>query len=313
VVDSRRHRQKQNGRKPPFRNQAPTILIVSEGLTEEEYFKGFWNACHNPRVTIKVIGRSGTPKKVVEVAKEKRDEAAARAGQENDDNIGFDSVWCVYDVDDHPHHHEAREMADVNDIKIAILNPCFELWLLLHFRENLGEEDRDAIQSLLKQHYADYDKHVDYELCSQGYEQAVIRAKKLDRLASQISQAARNPTTGVYKLTELIRGTCPPIHGAWWVGMEVETREMMIVLQNGNLITADCYLHGIIDREIRWRLRGTISVDGGITGYLEYPASEGDLRYQNFAGRLSQDENTIEGRAVFDDGGGNDHIWTRII
>lgn len=308
-----RHRQKQSGRKPPFRNQAPTILIVSEGLTEEEYFNAFWNACHNPRVTIDVIGRSGTPKRVVEAAKEKMDAASARARRENDSNIEFDSVWCVYDVDDHPYHHEAREMAVANGINIALSNPCFELWLLLHFRGDPGEQHRDTIQTFLKQHDAEYDKHVNFELYSKGYEEAVVRAKSLDNLASQIMQEKRNPTTGVYKLTELIRGSCPSVRGAWSIGVEANNQEMIVIVQNGNHLSADCISHGSIDRQIRWQLNGSISVDGQITGFLEYPETAKEFRYQNFGARLSQDGNTIEGRAIFDDGGGNDHVWTRII
>ena len=50
-----------------------------------------------------------------------------------------------------------------------------------------------------------YDKHVDYATYSAGYQQAVMRAKRMDESAESDNDPDRNPTTGVYKLTELIR------------------------------------------------------------------------------------------------------------
>ena len=39
-----------------------------------------------------------------------------------------------------------------------------------------------------------------------GYPQAVVRASKMDQDAEAAHEPHRNPSTGVYKLTELIRG-----------------------------------------------------------------------------------------------------------
>jgi hypothetical protein len=47
-----------------------------------------------------------------------------------------DEVWCVFDVDEHPKLAEARDQANANGIQLAVSNPCFELWLLLHFQEH---------------------------------------------------------------------------------------------------------------------------------------------------------------------------------
>ncbi len=311
MTKPRRDRQKQSGRRPPFRRQAPTILVVSEGLTEKEYLDAFWKESHNPRVTIEVVDQSGTPKTVVEVAKQLSDDAIELAQNEGDDNIKFDAVWCVYDVDDHPYLHEAREMAAANGFDTAISNPSFELWLLLHFRDDPGSHHRDTIRSFLKEHDPEYDKHVDFNLYAGGCEKAVSRAKKLDKIAAQINDEGRNPTTGVYKLTEQIRGTCPDISGAWWIGAEAQRKEMLTVVQKGDLVTASCFLHDSMEMETRWVLTGQVSNDGQITGYLEYPSADREFRYQKFTARVSQDGNTIEGRAAYDDGGGHDHRWSR--
>jgi hypothetical protein len=57
----------------------------------------------------------------------------------------------------------------------------------------------------LEKHVPQYDKHVDYTTYAAGYSQAVARAKKMDQDAAEAHEPHRNPTTGVYELTELIR------------------------------------------------------------------------------------------------------------
>lgn len=201
------NRDRKPSRRQPFRDPKPTILIVCEGsVTEPEYFDGFWRCCHNPRVKVHVPKDHGVPKTLVGIAKDLKNEALALAQEQGDDNLAFDAVWCVHDVDDHPHLHEAREMADANGIELAISNPSFELWLLLHFRDSPGMQHRDALGTMLKQFDPDYDKHVTYAKYLAGYEDAVERARRLDQTAEDRNEAGGNPSTGVYKLTSLIRG-----------------------------------------------------------------------------------------------------------
>jgi hypothetical protein len=152
-----------------------------------------------------VAPEHGVPKTLVEHAKRYKDRAQAAADQERDDNLVYDSVWCVFDIDKHPAVGEARKMARDNGIDLAISNPCIELWLLLHFSENPGMQDPAAMKKKLKKYVPAYDKHVDYETYSAGYSQAVARASKMDQLAEEAHEPHRNPTTGVYRLTELIR------------------------------------------------------------------------------------------------------------
>jgi hypothetical protein len=142
----------------------------------------------------------------VGVAKKYKREAEEKASREEDENLAYDSVWCVFDIDDHAHVGEAKEMARDNGIELAISNPCFELWLLLHFRDNPGMQHRDKIEKNLKDYVPKYDKHVDYATYSEGYPQAVTRANKMDQDAENAHEPHRNPTTGVYKLTKLILG-----------------------------------------------------------------------------------------------------------
>lgn len=203
---SRRNRSRRPGRRPPFRDPKPTILVVCEGeKTEPQYLEGFKRAYHNPRVTIKIAPEHGVPRTLVEIAKNRKNEAEAEAHRERDENIAYDSVWCVFDIDEHANVPNVREMARDNNIQLAVSNPCFELWLLLHFRDSPGMQHHEKIQTMLAVHIPGYNKHVDYATYSVGYLEAATHAKRLDDSAELDGEAGRNPTTGVYKLTELIR------------------------------------------------------------------------------------------------------------
>jgi hypothetical protein len=207
MPSARRNRGRKPGRRPPFREPKPIVLIICEGQnTEPQFFDGFRRACRNSRVDIKLAPEHGVPKTVVEIAKRYKQEAEEDAVREHDDNLAYDSVWCVFDIDEHPYVGDARQMARDNGIDLAISNPCFELWLLLHFRDNPGMQHRDRLQAMLTAYVPEYDKHIEYTTYSAGYPQAVVRAKRMDQSAENDNESGRNPTTGVYRLTELIRG-----------------------------------------------------------------------------------------------------------
>jgi hypothetical protein len=119
----------------------------------------------------------------------------------------------VFDVDEHPNLREARDMAKGNDIELAISNPCFELWLVLHFRDNPGLHHRHALQSMMKAFVPNYDKKVDFATYAPGYRDALTRARRLAGQAADDEEPHRNPTTGVFMLTELIgRYSTPDEH-----------------------------------------------------------------------------------------------------
>ena len=201
-----RNRKRRPGRRRPFLDPKPTILIVCEGeKTEPQYLEGFSRACRNPRVRIKLAHEHGVPMTLVRTAKQYKKEAEQDAAREKDDNLAYDFVWCVFDVDEHSEVANVKEMSRDNDIDLAISNPCFELWLLLHFRDNPGMQHRSRLRRMLADHVPDYRKHIEYSAYSDGYPQAVARAREMDRSASDVNEPGRNPTTGVYNLTELIR------------------------------------------------------------------------------------------------------------
>ncbi len=219
-----RNRYRRPARRPAFRAPRKKLLIVCEGAnTEPDYFKQFAEVHRDAIVDVDLAPERGVPLSVVREAKRLKNQAISAAKREGDPYLRYDSVWCVFDVDEHPNVPEALAMARRNGLKVAVSNPCFELWLILHLRETPGMIHRHSAQAMLKTFLPGYDKKVDYKDYRDGYERAVERARRLDKLATDVGEAGRNPTTGVYKLTEAIappredtdsqRGTRTPEHG----------------------------------------------------------------------------------------------------
>ncbi len=203
---TKRDRKRHPARRIAFLNPKPRILILSEGeVSEPEYLEGFVKACRNPRVKIEIVGGAGVPRTIVDQAKFRKKAAEKQAKKEADDFLKFDEVWCVFDVDDHPNLTESRNVALAGGIRLAISNPCFEIWLWLHFAEQPGAQHRDALLNMLKKHLPTYDKHVNFDDFVEAYPSAVIRARKLQEIASLDHDEGRNPTTGFWELTESIR------------------------------------------------------------------------------------------------------------
>lgn len=94
---------------------------------------------------------------------------------------------------------------ETGGIHLAISNPCFELWALLHFQDQRAHLEREQAGKALRKHLPKYDKKLDFVRMHPGYEAACARGKDLDTEAERHDAAHRNPTTGVYRLTEAIR------------------------------------------------------------------------------------------------------------
>ncbi len=116
----------------------------------------------------------------------------------------YDEVWAVFDRDEHPHFAEACQKARDNEVGLAVSNPCFELWLLLHIRDQTAPLDRYQARTLLAACNASDDKHVDFALYAPQLDCACDRACELDRRAQE-GATDGNPTTTVYKLVACIK------------------------------------------------------------------------------------------------------------
>ena len=205
MTSKRRERQRRPARRTATREPKRRLLIVCEGrVTEPQYLRGFERWARNNTVEIVIPPLHGVPLTLVERAVVLSESAAAQAKREKDAFLAYDEVWCVFDIDEHPKVNEARQLANARGIELAVSNPCFELWILLHFREHPGARHRHEVQSLVARYLPGYDKHLAFEDVSKGVPAAQLRARALQQQAAEEGEPHRNPTTGMFRLTESI-------------------------------------------------------------------------------------------------------------
>ncbi len=129
----RRTRAKDLRRRTEVKPERRTVIVFCEGeASEPDYLNGLKRLpgiADNTAVAIEIDPTQGVPLTLVK-----------RAIERSRDNE-VDECWCVFDVE-WPQHHpklaEARRLAACHGIGLAVSNPCFELWLILHLDEQTG-------------------------------------------------------------------------------------------------------------------------------------------------------------------------------
>jgi hypothetical protein len=190
-------------RRRPFREPRARFLIVCEGKkTENLYFSALR---HRWRCNLELkIEAGGTPKTLVEIAAKLKKQSEREA--KRDANQRFDEVWCVFDIDEHPKVPDAKQQAGDHGIRLAISNPCFELWALLHFQDQRAHIERERLRQQCRKHMPDYEKLLPADVLEPLYQEALRRASQLvDWQIDQGRPQHANPSTDVHKLTESIR------------------------------------------------------------------------------------------------------------
>jgi hypothetical protein len=154
----------------------------------------------SPLIELEIGGEQKDPKGLVELAKARRDQARRAAKRERDDSLLYDEVWCVFDVDRHTRLPDAVQQADALAINLAISNPCFEIWLLVHFRDQWAYIDGDHAHSAVQTYIPKYGKTVSYSDISGKGGAAIGRAIMMERRAIESGDRIGNPTTGMWRL-----------------------------------------------------------------------------------------------------------------
>lgn len=180
-----------------FVRDARIFVIAVEGeKTEAQYFSLFESA----RVHIEILpaGPDGlsAPKHVLE--------RLVKFEEEYD--LGLeDERWLVTDVDRQRGQFldEVTQVARESGYHLAVSNPCFELWLLLHFQEaDAADTDCKAIIERLGRHVNGYNKakiKLDY-FTPDRIHNAVVRARVLE--GERVSRWPNFPGTHVFKVAE---------------------------------------------------------------------------------------------------------------
>ncbi len=174
---------------------ANLIIIATEGQeTEKQYFSIF----RNPKINIVVIpttdGKSA-PNHVLSRLDDIKNDYEL-----NDD----DSLWLMMDID-HVRDEQRSQICQKalqKGFNLAISNPCFELWLYLHFVEiddmNIS---CSQLEKKLRKILGSYNKSkLDLEKYKGQIHSAVERARSLDKNLSE--RWPNSIGTHVYKIVE---------------------------------------------------------------------------------------------------------------
>ena len=122
-----------------------------------------------------------------------------------------DACWCIFDVEwprNHPNLAAAVCLAEENGIRLAISNPCFELWLILHHQDHHKFGHTAAIESLSRSLDGRPGKSVDASRYLPQRKEAVRRAQLLAKRheREETRFPNDNPSSGMYLFLQSLEG-----------------------------------------------------------------------------------------------------------
>lgn len=186
----------------------PKIVIYSEGeKTERDYFHAMKRSFHSMVVDIEIIEGAGVPLTIARTAA--RAAQLARSQDRSQSYAKRDEFWAVFDRDEHPNIQEAISCCRNANVGVAFSEPCFELWLILHFQDYDRSDDRYNVQKHLETLCSDYNrakhKTTDCNKLMELVVKAESRAEIQHHRRMKEGDPLRRPYTTVYELTRRIR------------------------------------------------------------------------------------------------------------
>ncbi len=165
------------------------VLVVCEGETEFSYFEGLTNS---GLPDVDVVLR---PEKSRKGTQKERVIAHARAAQTK---AAYSDVWAVFDADG----EDVRPLckaAEADEVKTAVSNPTFEVWLILHLCDRVRARTATGLCKELKKLLPQWSKGAGTKLhhFAKGLSDACKRAQKYP--------AYGVPSTQVWRLMDEIR------------------------------------------------------------------------------------------------------------
>lgn len=189
----------------------PIFYIFCEGeRTEPDYFRALRNSLA-PKLNINIefpyVG--AVPHTIANHAVEfkKSEFRSKRRVSSFNEN---DQVWAVFDRDQHPNFDEAVRLCKKNNVPVGRSNPCFEVWLILHFEDYGAQDNSQEVKKRFNKLLRDEkisQKHDRYRELVKHVEDAERRATKQMEFRCQEDNKYGNPSTTVGQLTAAIRDT----------------------------------------------------------------------------------------------------------
>jgi hypothetical protein len=176
-----------------------TVVVFCEGMrTEPEYVSALKRepAIRDTAavdIQVEMSDSGAVPETLVERAMDFRESF----GEE------VDEIWCIFDVEqpkNHPNLRQAVDKAKAANIRLAISNPCFEIWLVLHFTDHTAWVDNSTAQRLRRQSDGQTKKSLLPSQYMPRREEAARRASALEK--AHYGNGTRfpddNPSSGMH-------------------------------------------------------------------------------------------------------------------
>ncbi|MCU8007109.1 RloB family protein [Shewanella sp. SM87] len=165
------------------------LIVCEDTVSGYRYIKDVVNHYRLSTANVSIVGLGQSPLNIVEHAQKRFDE------EEESCKPDFDQVFCVFDRDDHASFFNAIKKIDMvnNKLKKKVFiaipsDPCFEIWLILHFRfttklyEKSGRKSAaNLVVDDLKKLLPDYEKNAlsAFRNTPQSINKALDNAKRL--------------------------------------------------------------------------------------------------------------------------------------
>lgn len=195
-------------RRSGFRTPKRTFVVFCEGeRTEPEYIFALKQepsvrdiAAVDIRLNKETAG--SVPMTLVQAAIDHRRRVDEEEGE-------VDEIWCIFDVEwprNHPELPRAITMAKAARVNLAISNPCFELWLALHFQDQAAWLDNDNARRLRRDHDAARDKGLDGAIYMPLRHAAARRARFLETMhvGNDTNFPNDNPSSGMHRFIQAV-------------------------------------------------------------------------------------------------------------
>ena len=183
-----RHRSYSRRSSEKKRDARLFVIATEDTYAAKQYFSAFEGVSQRVKIMVfETTDNRSSPQHVIDrLIKYKRDEELDKD----------DCLWALLDTDHwvEPNHVsrlvEARKCAKENDIMVAMSNPCFDLWLLLHHMDlpdDHGILDGKGVTDFMRRNGVPFNK-LRLELKDYGPEavrRAIERAGRLMGLGPQ--------------------------------------------------------------------------------------------------------------------------------
>lgn len=195
-------------RRGPRQQPRSRFILICEGArTEPEYFAALNRLHAGALVEVDIYAQVGVPLTIAKEAAKRT--SSIRKARRRDSFVANDQVWAVFDRDEHPNFSEAIALCADAGVKVARSNPCFEVWLILHYCDYGKPDGRHVAQKEFSELHTSYDprrgKGISANEIIEHIEVAEARAEAQLRARENEGQPYGAPSTTVGRLTASIR------------------------------------------------------------------------------------------------------------